>query len=220
MPDLTSPLPQSTIAPGAQLGLAAGVLVWFATIATLATHGAFVTAPGDPPLALAVAALLPPAVFLAALSASPGLHARIAALDPALVIGAQSWRMLGIAFLFVWAAGGLPAVFALPAGLGDAGVAVAALLVARAAAGSRPGWERRARRLIAAGLVDFAAAFAAAMLSGAGSLLNLPGAPSSALVQQAPYVLIPAFGVPVFLLLHVASWVGLRSAEKRAHLSS
>lgn len=200
---------------GPGLALGAGFLLWFAAIFLLARAGAFTTVPGMPPAALAAAALLPPLAFLAAVTASPALRTRVAALDPVLLVGAHAWRMVGLSFLFAWATGVLPAVFAVPAALGDAAIAVAALVTARAVARAAPGWPAMVRRLIAFGLLDFAVAFAAAILSGPGGILNLAGAPSSAMIQQLPYVLIPTFGVPVFICLHIASWIGLRAEAPR-----
>jgi hypothetical protein len=69
--------------------------------------------------------------------------------------------------------------------------------------------------LIAAGLADFVVAFATAILSNPGRLLAIPGAPAADLLEQLPVVLIPAFAVPGFVILHLIAWLKLRD-EARA----
>jgi hypothetical protein len=73
--------------------------------------------------AVAVALLATRIPVISRIVADPGTPARLAL--------PQTLRVVGVAFLVVLALGKLPAGFAIPAGLGDIAVGVAAPLVAR-----------------------------------------------------------------------------------------
>src|SRR5687768_13938858 len=61
--------------------------------------------------------------------ASPRFRNYLLSLDLRLLLAAQLWRVIGIAFLFALAFGKLPAGFAVPAGIGDLATGIAALAV-------------------------------------------------------------------------------------------
>ncbi|MGL6208586.1 MAG: hypothetical protein ACRC14_02005 [Paracoccaceae bacterium] len=187
------------------------LVLWGAGIFTLAANGWFVQPAPTLPLHLATAFGLPPLIFLAAHQTLPAVRAWVASLDLALIVLAQSWRVLGMVFLFLWALDELPGTFALPAGLGDTAVGIFAVFVGIKVLRQTHGWQTQTRWLIAAGTLDFAVAFSTAVLSGAGRPLNLPGAPPPDLMQSLPMILIPAYGVPIFLILHLIAWIKLRS---------
>ncbi|MDH3264107.1 MAG: hypothetical protein OEM24_08925 [Paracoccaceae bacterium] len=187
-------------------------LVWFAAIYALAAGGAFLPAEPGPPLRFLPAVLAPPAAFLIAYRAFPGLRAWVRTLDPVLVTATQAWRVIGAAFLILWAMGDLPAVFALPAGIGDVGVGILAVSVVAQMARRADGWQRSARWLIALGLLDFVVAFGTATLAAPGMPLAPAGGPWDELMQRLPMALIPAFAVPAFIILHLIAWIRLREA--------
>ncbi len=206
-------LPHPTPTPLA--GLQSPVLwtllpLWFLTSWTLIQRGAFTTEGAALPFALASAAMLPPLVYLAAYSLLPSLRAWVASLDLALVIGAQTFRVVGAVFLMLWGLGQLPTVFALTAGLGDIAVGAFALVATLAVLRRAAGWQSRARTLVVVGLLDFIAAFATGILSGEGYPLLLAGEAPPVLIQQLPLALIPTFGVPLFIILHLIAWQKLR----------
>ncbi len=194
------------------IGLTVAVLVvaWAGIVAGLAQTGAFIVPTGALPVAIPLAVAIPPILFLTGYRFITALRTLVLTRDPALVAGAQTWRVIGIVFLVVWGLGDLPAVFAFPAGIGDILIGMAALPVALAIARRTPGWHRASRWLIAAGIADFTLAFATAIPSGSGGLLHFAGAPVSDLVQTLPVSMIPTFGVPLFLNLHIMSWLQLR----------
>lgn len=187
-------------------------LVWFAAIYALAAGGAFQEAEPGPPFRFLPAVLAPPIAFLVAYRALPGLRAWVRALDPVLVTASQAWRVLGAAFLILWAMGDLPAVFALPAGLGDVAVGVAAASVASQVARRSEGWRRSARWLIGLGLTDFAVALGIATLAAPGLPLVPADEAWAGVMQQLPMALIPAFAVPAFIILHLIAWLKLGEA--------
>jgi hypothetical protein len=127
----------------------------------------------------------------------------------ALLTSLQSWRILGMMFLFLLAMGRLPAVFAIPAGVGDVLVGLTAPYVADRL--RRGTLSRRAFAWFTAlGLLDFAVAF------GAGNYVNVhPGLYGGFATMTAwPLVLVPAFFVPAFALLHLAAWLSARRAGR------
>jgi len=105
-------------------------------------------------------------------------------------------RVAGVVFLLYLALGHLPAVFALPAGLGD----IAAPLVARGLTG---GTGRRAALWFNAfGITDLAVALTLGALTGF-HLVNVT--PSSAAITELPLALIPTATVPLLLALHITA---------------
>ncbi|MGL4238083.1 hypothetical protein [Tabrizicola sp.] len=186
------------------------LLVWGAAIMALAGSGMLRPEGISLPFPLAIAALIPPAIFALAYRLSPGLRSWVAAIDMSLIVGAQTWRVMGVVFLFVWAMGDLPTIFALAAGIGDMAVGLAALGVTLAVARGAVDQDAKVRRLTVFGLMDFVLAFGTAILSGEGMPLRLAGEPLPALMQSLPMAMIPAFLVPVFIILHLMAWFKLR----------
>jgi hypothetical protein len=72
--------------------------------------------------------------FLVAAQTIPAVRTYVEAQDLALLTALQGWRVIGSIFLVLWAYGQLPAVFALPAGLGDVAVGLVAPFAAIAVA--------------------------------------------------------------------------------------
>ncbi|MDH3195708.1 MAG: hypothetical protein OEL78_05285 [Hyphomicrobiales bacterium] len=174
--------------------VAIGLAVWAGLAFLLAEAGLFQTLIGGIPVAMVAAIALPVLGFLLAWRMFP----RCAALSRR-----RTWRCSRHC-----RAG------ALPAGLGDVAVGLIAPFAAIAVALQAPGWRRAANAVIVAGLADFAD-FAVAIATGIGSIdgnfLNFAGAPSNAIINALPLVLIPSFLVPVFAILHTMAIIKLRS---------
>jgi hypothetical protein len=121
-------------------------------------------------------------------------------------------RVGGAIFLIALVLGELPAAFALPAGLGDIAIGLAAPWVAH---GLRDGnGTRRAFWFNVAGLADFAVAFAIGLLGGPGRTQLLHLTPTTEQISVLPLVLIPTAGVPLLFALHVISLVKLRARTR------
>ena len=121
-------------------------------------------------------------------------------------------RVGGLIFLIALGLGELPAAFALPAGLGDIAIGLAAPWVAR---GLRDGnGNRRAFWFNVAGLVDFAVAFSIGFLGGPGRTQLLHLTPTTEQISVLPLVLIPTAGVPLLLVLQVIALVKLRARTR------
>ncbi len=195
---------------GVLLAGAAAVLLggWFTATMVIAGHGWYDTRPSQVPW-MAIAAIGSLAALLAlsripvvarALTA-PGMAGRL--------VLPHSFRVAGVFFLLYLALGHLPALFALPAGLGDIAAGIAAPLVARRFA---QGSGRRAVLWFNVyGLVDLTAGITIGALTGY-HLLNVT--PSTAPIGELPLALITAADVPLMIALHITSLVALARASR------
>lgn len=183
---------------------------WFVAIAVAGEAGVFVT--GDrPPVALGLAVVLPPAIVGALLAWSQPFRAWAGRADLHLLTMLQMWRIIGFAFVALWAVGRLPGGFALPAGLGDILVGLTAPLVAARWLGSKGlfyGWT-------ALGVGDLVVAVVLGVLYSPSRLGILATTPDMSVMAQLPMILVPAFAVPAALALHVVSLWRFAS-ERRA----
>lgn len=184
--------------------LAAGVLVlWAGIVAVLAGYGVFDVAVSEPAMPTLLAIAIPVGLFVAAVLASGSLRAWALSLDPVLLTEFQAWRVLGGAFLIVFAFGHLPGMFAWPAGVGDVAVGLAAPFVVWRLRRD-PGFlaTSRFRLFHYAGLFDFAVA----VTTGIASRNSIPGlveGVNSSAMGQLPLVIIPTLVVPAFIILHL-----------------
>ena len=188
-------------------GAAAVVLGgWLTATAVIAGHGWYRTLPWFPVAAagfLGLLLALSRIPVVARALAGPGMVSRLEL--------PHMPRVAGVAFLFYLALGHLPALFALPAGLGDIAAGIAAPLVARRLAQGRD--RRAALWFNAFGLTDLVTALTLGALTGFG-LLNVT--PSSAPITELPLALIPTATVPLLFTLHITSVVALARAPRSA----
>ena len=192
-------------------GAAAAVLGgWLSASAVIADHGWYRTLPWFPVaitgyLGLLLALGRIPVVARAL--AAPGMAGRL--------VLPHTPRVAGVTFLLYLALGHLPAVFALPAGLGDIAAGIAAPLVARRL--KRGTGRRAALWFTAFGLTDQVVALTLGALTGF-QLLNV--SPSSAPITELPLALIPTATVPLFFALHITSITTLVRAPRPAPSAS
>jgi hypothetical protein len=188
-------------------GAAAAVLVgWLAASAVIADHGWYRTLPWFPVAVtgyLIVLLALGRIPVVARALAAPGMAGRLEI--------PHTPRLVGVAFLLYLALGYLPAMFALPAGLGDIAAGIAAPLVARKLA--RGTGRRAALWFNAFGLTDLVTGLTLGALTGF-QLLNVT--PSSAPIAELPLALIPTATVPLFFALHITSVITLVRAPRPA----
>lgn len=153
-------------------------------------------------------------VLLAALAATaiPAVAAAIRTPSaPARLTWPQTFRVAGVAILLMMVLGHLPAVFALPAGLGDIAVGVAAPTIARRLA---RGDRRGAANFHVLGITDLTVAVTTAVFAAQGPTGVLDVQPSTADISLLPLVLIPLTAVPLALTLHVTALRRLLRAER------
>jgi hypothetical protein len=190
---------------GIRLAVVIALTVWLLLVVLLGIAGAFVGPPGTPPLPIAIGVAAPLALFFASLRLSQPFREFVLSLDLRLIAGMQAWRWAGLGFLSLYAHNVLPAVFALPAGLGDMAIGVTAPWIMLALV-REPGFAARGTfiRWNVLGILDLLVAISI----GTVSTLFATGAPgeiSTAPMATLPLLLIPAFLVPLFLMLHTAA---------------
>jgi hypothetical protein len=133
-------------------------------------------------------------------------------LDVRLIVGIQAWRFGGFGFLTLYASHVLPGLFAWPAGLGDMAIGtVAPLWIAALVRNPESVASGRFRLWNILGILDFTIAFTTATIC-AMTITN-PAGPSIAPMGQLPLVLIPAFMVPLFAMLHIIALMQSRQAR-------
>ncbi|NUR94723.1 MAG: hypothetical protein HOV67_05620 [Kribbellaceae bacterium] len=193
---------------------AAGVLFggWFVGTAVIAGRGWYDTRPDQVPwLAVSIFGYLGTLLALSripivarALSA-PGMAARL--------VLPHSFRVAGVFFLLYMALGHLPALFALPAGLGDIAAGIAAPLVVRRL---RQGTGRRAAIWFNVyGIFDVVTALTIGTLLGFG----LPDiTPSIAPINEPPLAIVTTANVPLMVALNISCLAVLARASRPAPL--
>jgi hypothetical protein len=160
----------------------------------------------QPFAAIVVATLIVPvAVALIAGGMSATTRAALDAAPLSWLVGVQVYRILGFIFLRLWLHGRLPVYFALPAGIGDMLVGVNALPLAFALRSD----SRLARRLALGWNVFGILDLVNAVTKGITTALAQVTSNTSPLLSY-PLVLVPAFGVPLSLILHGLSIPQLR----------
>lgn len=184
---------------------------WTAASAVIAGHGWYHTRLGHgvPWLPVAVIGSL---VLLLALRRIPVVARALAAPGVADRLEApHAFRVAGLAFLLTMALGQLPALFAVPAGLGDMATGVAAVLILRRPA--RGTGRRAALWLNGFGLADLVLA----LILGALTAYQLvPVTQGGSAISTLPLALVPTAEVPLLIALHITSVSALtRSSHTR-----
>jgi len=192
------------------LAVTVPLFAWFALIWVLALADVFRVRPGAFP-ALPLAIFAPVLLGLVLMTRSRRIAAALDALPPSWLVGLQVYRVFGGAFLVQLALGHLTAFFALPAGIGDVLVGLLALPVAL----YLNRHEDRGRAIAVAwnvfGILDLLVAMAMGFLASTGRF-GIASAPRPIIY---PLVMIPAFAVPLSLLLHgVSLWQLKRRAGR------
>ena len=185
--------------------VATALAVWLVLVLSFGAAGAFVGPPGTPPLPMAIGVAVPLMLFFASLRISQSFREFVLTLDLRLIAGMQAWRWAGLGFLSLYAHKVLPAVFALPAGLGDMAIGVTAPWIILALI-RQPGFAASGAfvRWNILGILDLIIAVSIGTVS-AFLATGAPGEISTAPMATLPLLLIPAFLVPLFLMLHTAA---------------
>jgi hypothetical protein len=170
---------------------------WF--VVTLVASGLhlYQNGPNQPPLPLGLAALTPVIVFLVWFTVSASFRKFTMSLNVRALTVVQTLRIVGYVFLVLASYSILPRVFALSAGWGDIAIGATAPLAAFTLA-----TPTRRRSFIVWQLLGIADLVNAVLLGTLGGVINPHGIPMGAMTVL-PLSLIPTFGVPLFLILHV-----------------
>jgi hypothetical protein len=204
--------------PGGRSGIrvvvAIALAAWFLLVVSLGAVGAFAGPPGRPPLPIGIGVAAPLLLFFAWMRLSKAFREFVLSLDIRLIAAMQAWRFAGLGLLFLYAHDVLPAVFALPAGLGDMAIGVAAPWIVVALV-CRPGFATSNAfvRWNLLGMLDLVVAVgigASSAFFATGARAEISAAPMATL----PLLLIPAFLVPLFFMLHIAALLQSRQLAR------
>lgn len=172
---------------------------WSMFSITASSFHLYQTAPGQPPIPLLLAVVVPISVFTIWYLSSKPFREFVLSIDPRTLSTVHSFRWAGFAFVVLYAYGILPGLFALPAGLGDMAIGLTALPV-----GARLAAQRSRSGFIRWNLFGVADLVNALSLGAAVGILA-PNGISTAPMTMLPMSFIPTFGVPLFLIIHIIS---------------
>ncbi len=198
---------------GSRRRIALLVAGWFTTIVALAAGGLFSTPHGLGTLAIGAAVAAPLLVGIIAFARSPSVRAFGMSIPLALLVGVHVGRLLGGFFVALHAAGRLPPTFALTAGWGDVLVGAAAVPLAWMIHRRASGWRTLTLAWNALALLDLVTA----VLLGVGSAPDSPVRfifenPNSGAMGTLPWLMIPGFLVPLYMLSHLVIFARLAAS--------
>jgi hypothetical protein len=194
---------ERTSARQSWIAVASGVVlaVW-AIVATLLARRGFFQPPdltSPPPIGIMLTLVL--LVLAVCLLVSPSLR-RLLTNQRNLIL-LNLWRLVGAVFLMLMANGQMPALWALPAGIGDVIVGVAAPWIARRV--DTPQGRGAAIIFNLFGMADLVVAVGLGVMTSPGPAQVFYTTPTSELATRFPLALVPTFLVPLAFVLHVIS---------------
>lgn len=198
---------------GMKSAVFAVLAIWLGLVAFLGSQGAFIGSADSLPLPIFFGCAIPLALFLAAYYGWGTFRAFVLGADLRLLTAIQAWRWAGIGFLTLYSKGILPWLFAFPAGLGDMAIAATAPWIVLSLV-RQPSFatSQRFRIWNLLGIIDFVVAISMGTLcSGAFHGINAAiGNVTTSSMAQLPLVLIPAYMVPLFTMLHLTALFQMR----------
>lgn len=196
-----------------QLILLAVVSAWFLLIVLAGRFGHFNAAMGEPPIATLAALVGPPLLFLLLLRLR-SVREEVLKINPIWITAMQGLRILGGGFLFVYAFGHLPGLFAFTAGYGDIIVALLAPVVTAKLAMNRGFLKSRwLERFHYLGLLDFVGAVGSGLIAR-GTIPLIENPESTTALGQLPLVLVPCFAVPLWICFHIVALMQIFDARR------
>jgi len=190
---------------------AAYVAAWFMLVVFAARGGVFETTAATTVPVIGMGIMIP-VVVGSILLALPEFRDRLERIPLHWLVRVQAYRVVGALFIVAWLQGDMPAEFALPAGIGDTLIGLAAPFVARRLQTEGP--DRAGKAVLtwcALGIADLVVAVGCGLLTAPSTFQQLALDAPNAAITSYPLVLVPTFAVPVSILLHVAVIVRLRA---------
>jgi hypothetical protein len=199
---------------GVRRVLAVAMALWLGLIFILGARGAFVGSAGSPPLAIFFGFAIPLAVFFAAYFGWSAFRTFVLAADLRLLAAIQAWRWAGLGFLSLYAHGILPGLFAFPAGLGDMAIGFAAPWIVLGLI-RHPSFATSRRHVLwnIMGIVDLVVAVSMGTICS-GFVPGITQTVTTGSMAQLPLVLIPAYLVPIFIMLHFTALSQVRQLAR------
>jgi hypothetical protein len=179
---------------------------WAIATAVLASSGAY--QPPDPrsPPPVGIQLVTGLAILAACLWLSPTLRGLLR--NQKNLIRLNVWRLEGALFLALMFTGQVPALWAIPAGVGDVLIGGAAFWVA--ARLDAPGGRRRAIVFNLLGVLDLVVAIGLGITVNPGPAQLFHTTPGAEMLTRFPLALVPGFLVPLAFMVHFVSLWQLR----------
>ena len=179
------------------------LLAWVVGTIALAASGALATHD----ILMPILVFAPVAGFALAYRTRPDFRSYVLSLDTGLLVILNSWRMLGLGFLFLYAYDVLPGLFAWLAGLGDAMAAVGATFIGIKLLRGNKVSKQTLLKWNSYGLLDFLIA----VTVGTALRSNLLGnTVTTDPLSSLPVSLIPTLVVPFYITIHLIIFLQLR----------
>lgn len=188
----------------ARLRIAGWLFAWFVLVTAMAATRMLGYPNGLGAPGLGIAVVVPIVILVVRVLSSQALRRALNSMPLSTLIGVHTVRILGVFFLVLYAAGRLPAPFAPTAGWGDVVTGLAAAPLA---------WLlSRNYRLPNVfiwiwnvfGLLDLVTAIGLGAVSAPGPIQLIFARPGTMLMTTLPWLLIPAFLVPLLATIHLA----------------
>jgi len=184
--------------------------VWAGASALFAHHGGYQTQLGKQPPWLPIEAMGAMIALLLLARIPPVARALSGENAVRLLAWPHAFRVAGVSFVISMILGHMPALFAIPAGLGDMAVGIAEPIVTRRIKAGHG--HRAALWFNIFGLVDLVTALT---LGGLTAYEIVHVSPANTGLSQLPLALIPTVGVPVLFVLHLLTLRRLRKSPYR-----
>ncbi len=178
------------------------VLATWAIVTTMLARRGFFQPPDPyrlPPIGITLALVL--LALVVCLLVSPSLRRLLT--NQSNLILLNLWRLVGVVFLLLMANRQMPALWALPAGIGDVLVGVMAPWIASHV--DMPQGRRRAIIFNLFGMADLVVAVGLGIMTSPGPAQVFHTTPTSELATRFPLALVPTFLVPLAFALHLIS---------------
>jgi hypothetical protein len=184
---------------------------WAIATAVLASSGFYQPLDAHSPPPVGIQLLTALVILSACVGLSPTLRGLLR--NQKSLIRLNVWRLEGALFLALMFTGQMPALWAIPAGMGDVLIGAAAFPVA--ARLDAPGGRRRAIVFNLLGLLDLVVAVGLGITTSPGPAQVFHTTPESELLTGFPLALVPGFLVPLAFLVHFVSLWQQRPGETR-----
>jgi hypothetical protein len=198
---------------GVVLTLGGILFGWLALALFFGWLGIFRSADHQPFPYIALAIGVPIVIGALSIRGSRRVREIVEAVPQSWLVGLQSYRVVGVIFLVLSAAGLLPGIFALPAGYGDAFVGLTALLVASRSVQQHSKSDQFVALWNWFGIADLVVAVTTGFLSAPSRFQIFSLDAPNFLIGSFPLVMIPIYAVPLSIVLHLASLTKLRQGK-------
>ncbi len=179
------------------------LIVWYGLLYVLNIKNTYQLRPDVPPRLLqpVVLGLVIPLLLFGLIRP---LKALLLAIPLKWIVGMQVFRIMGVIFLPLYFMGHLPAIFGVPAGIGDSIITIVALPLAYLIHKRHPKALLWAGAAAVFGMADHFMAFGIGFLSSHGPLRDLTiFGGTNALITTYPMVIFPTFRVPIGLFINL-----------------